>query len=168
MPGFSVQFHATPPELTAFVARWLSAHSLHAVATWYRPFRIAAVDGERVGSIIDARPDRLVFSPQPISLDARNSNDVLDHTPGFLKLDVGGLSEKGLGESHLSTSASSDAYKAIYRDLKKATASGATAVNEAIGASGPARANRYTPGAQALYKDGVKMLTLGSNVLRFD
>lgn len=168
MSSFSIQFHATPSELRELVARWLSAYPIHAAAVSYQPYSATEFDGQQVDRAFESRPRRVVFAAHPLSLDVTGNAQLLDRNPGALVLELGSLTEKGLGESQLSTKDASETWKAIYRDVKKGTAAGATAVNEASGATAPARSHRHTPGAKALWRDGTRMLTAGSAVLRFD
>ena len=168
MASFSVQFHATPTELVAFARQWLLAHGVHCAALKYFPFSGSLVDAETVGREIEAGARCLVFGEHPIALDVRGNMELADRNPGLLVLDLGRLSERGLEESHLSTMDATPTWKAIARALKRATRAGATAVNEELGATAPARAHRYTEGAHDLWKAGTKMVTITGVMLRLE
>jgi hypothetical protein len=158
MSSFSIQFHATPAELRQFVARGLSAYRFmrprsrisHTALPHSTLSRWTAPSRRPRRIVLASRP--LALASRPLALDVSGNTRLLDRNPGVSIMELGALTEKGLDESQCSTKDASETWKAIYRDVEKDTAAGATAVNEASGATAPARSHRYTPGAKALWK----------------
>lgn len=168
MGSFSIQFHATPDELTDFVSQWASMDGVHCAAVWYQPYSVFEVEPTGVVDAVERGARRFVFGENVLCTEVSGNNELLDKNPGLLILEVGQLSELGLGESHLSTTEAGVVWKAIARSLRRATKAGATAVNETTGAAAPARTHRFTKGAQELCRAGTRMRTPGLAVMRFE
>jgi hypothetical protein len=172
MADISIQFHALPEELLAFVRQIVADFDLHTVALRFRPFDASALSKGRLDNCFsdESSYKRLHFTIGKPVLPAAHELDFSDKNPDSLRLDIGTLGEDGLRESWLSARTENLAaiatWKKIAKRLKSLTEQGATAVNPKTGRMGPAKSHRFTEGAKRLEATGIPMLTITGIVMK--
>jgi hypothetical protein len=166
MPGISIQFHALPEELLALAKAWVSEFGLHVVEIKYPPYQATEVGSEALASIFaEGSPGReLVLTVSRPVLPAKGTFELAEKNPGMLRLQIGGQTAKGVGESHLTANGDDTVaggiWKKIGKELKDLTSLGVLVVHPVTGETSPARGFRFTSGANALDANGVAMLSL--------
>jgi hypothetical protein len=172
MADISIQFHALPEELFAFVRQVVADFRLHVVAIRYRPFDATELSEAQIGGCFsEASPyKRLHFTLGEPVLSVAQELDFGDKNPDSLRLDIGTADREGVRESWLSARTRDPsalaAWKKIAKRLKSMTEQGATATNPKTGATGPARSHRFTRGAKGLEATGTAMLTITGIVMK--
>ena|SRR5215469_15463485 len=171
MAGISIQFHAIPAEILPVVRSFVEQVKAHIVSVRFPPFSAVEVEPKQLEELFDDASVNFMLTLQPPVLPASNILEFIDHNPGALTLDVGRRSAKGLEESWLSVRTQDMDAVAVWRKLAKLlrsmTKAGATAVNPTTGATGVIRDHRFSPGAEALERQGVPMLVPGKSLLKF-
>lgn len=168
MKKISIQFHATQEEIAAYISSMRSELGLFETVMVLRPFALKETDGALTINALNIDGDiRIILTAQKPSMDASSPNNFYDLNRDTIGLHIGRLTEQGLRESALAFMSddkemASIANKVASR-LKKLTKAGAISVNPVNGAEANARSHRYTPGAKALYDEGVKILPLAGN-----
>lgn len=175
MTDISVQFHALPEETLLFVKELVCDFDVNLVAIQLRPFGVKKIDCTSIRSLLANEPmsRRFGFVLGDPDFRALNELDFADRNPDYLRLDIGAVTEKGLGQSWLSArTENGDAikiWKMIAARLRRITKSGVTAVNPHTGATSRMKSFRYTAGAKALAEEGTPMLPIaGGSLLRFE
>jgi hypothetical protein len=173
MPDITLQFHATVPELRQLVTQISELEPVHLAVIRVRPFharRISRAELEEFFGKISAYP-RWAFSLSPFITATANEIEFADRNPDHLRLDWGEPTQEGLPQSWLSArTANRNAiavWKRIAGRIRRATKAGVTAISPEGGASVLMRSFRYSPGAEALEKEGIQMLPFaGTSRLR--
>lgn len=172
MADISIQFHAMPEELRAFVRQIVADFDLLVVALRFRPFDASELSGGQLdGCFSDDSPyKRLHFTLGKPILPVAHELDFGDKNPDSLRLDIGTLDEDGVRESWLSARTENPAaitkWKKIAKRLKTITEQGATAINPKTGGVGPVKSHRFMEGAKRLEATGTPMLTITGIVMK--
>ena len=172
MADISIQFHALPEELLAFVRQVVAEFDLRVVALRYRPFRARELAEDQLADCFaDDSPDRrLHFSLGEPALAVARELEFGDKNPDSLRLDVGVVDSNGVRESWLSARTDNSAALAVWRQvakrLKGITEQGATAISPKTGGRGPARSHRFSAGAKRLEAAGTPMLTITGVIMK--
>lgn len=170
MADILIQFHALIDELVAFVRTALAEVPAYVTAFRFEPFEAVTVEADAIeGAIRDSTVRELAFTIQAPKLPVSTTYEFLQRNPSALRLDIGRLSEGGLGESCLSARTTDEealaAWKKLARRLRKTTLAGAVATNPATGATTRLGSHRYTAGAKALSDRGVTIRPVGGSAV---
>jgi hypothetical protein len=165
MPDISIQFHATPDEISGWLREWIERDDLHLVAIKFAPFEAKEVELSKVNSVVyDESVRRLSLLVRQPDVTPKNQTDYADRHSDQLVLDVGQCTHEGLRESWMACRTDNvEAYKVWKRLAKELTArtkAGVTATDIKTGESAFYKSYRYTDGAKALENRGVKMLPM--------
>jgi len=173
MADISIQFHALPKEIMPVFRSFVENAGAHVVSINFHPFQAVEVAPSTLGAVFeDPSVRRLAVTLQSPILPVRGMNEFLDNNPGALLLEVGRRSAEGLNESWLTARAEDAGTLTEWRNfaklLRAMTRAGAVAVNPETGETGELKNHRFSPGAQALEREGVPMLpAAGTSRLRF-
>jgi len=156
--SFSIQFHAMPDELIAFVNSAIAENEDVVVTAFFfpPPEQRAVSAGGVANEVHGARLRELVLTVGPPT-PAQSHLEFCRNNPDGAFLSVGHLTKEGLEESCLSGSAGALATR-LAAKLRKATVTGAVAVNRESGATGNLRNHRSTRGARAAWTAGTIIL----------
>lgn len=168
MKKIMIQFHSTYEELVEYINTISSELGLVMTLMVLSPFAVRKIESELSIDDLNIEADiRIIFTNQKPSMNASSPNNFYDLNPGAIGLHIGRLTEQGLKESALAFMSDDKEKIAIANKvasrLKKATKSGAVAVNPANGAEVNARSHRYTLGAKSMYDEGIKILPVAGN-----
>ena len=168
------QFHALPEEVADLAKNAMNKFGLRAVAMSFFPFRAVEVNPDQIDAVFanESKYSQLALLPRAPILEVRGQMDFLDKNPDFLNLAIERVGTEGLRQSSLSGRTFDpeihNLQKKIARLLKAVTKAGVVVRNPDTGASAWERIFRYTEGAKALSREGVRMLPVaGSNVIEF-
>jgi hypothetical protein len=165
----SIQFHALPGEHVGLLAGaladttlWVSEHRIDAPA-----FRHL---DRRDGTPSLAGTRSLIFTLREPDLGASTMHQFAGLNPDALVLEIGTLSETGLGESHLWSNSLDPSIIRRWRDVAKplraALFAGSVAFNPVTGKSGPMKWHRFTRKAQEAHHGGLVLRPVaGSSVI---
>lgn len=174
MADISIQFIATPEEIRDFAKQAVSEFGLYLIEIRYPPYEVVELNPARLDEpwSYSSPFNELAFTIRRPNVLAKGNLELADKNPDILRLQIGGRSEKGLIESHLSARTDDKAalvvWKKIAKRLKGITQKGMTGFDLKSGASGPIPWLRYTAGAKALESGGVPLLTITGTVLKTD
>ena len=101
MSDISIQLHAVPNELLDFAQEISNKHDLIVIAIQLFPFKTEAVTSKQLDRLHEMYPthERFLFTLRAPNLVAKGWRDLLDKNPDCLRLDIGRLTDDGLGES---------------------------------------------------------------------
>ncbi len=165
MADISIEFHATEQELAEWLVQWCSVGDITLVAMTFEPFSVKEVKLSEILAVLrDHDVRRLcLFASEP-TLDVHSKVEFERANDDELVLDVGRVSEEGLGESWLACrSDNTDAlakWRHIAKDLKAKTRAGVTAINRQNGVSAFYKSHRFSQGAKELEDAGTPMLPI--------
>ena len=166
----SIQYHAMPDEYIVLLSKIIADDNLWISEYCEDSPRFRIVD--RVDGSLSVRSRRaIMFTPAEPNLSGATMRQFAELNPDALVLEIGGLSENGLGESFLwSNTRDKDVvrrWREAAKQLKASLLSGAIAVNPDTGESAPMKWHRFTRKAQMAYADGVAMRPpAGTSVIR--
>lgn len=163
MPDISIQFHSLPQELVELIRQFSDEAQPRLVSFCKRPFRSETFEVGLLDKIFeDPETWRVVFTAAAPILGGDSSLAFMDSNPDCLILEIGRLTEAGLGESWLSARTSDAAtaarWQLLAKRLRQITKAGALAVNPDTGATSRLRNHRYTDGALRLAQANVPIL----------
>lgn len=169
MPDIQVKFHALPTELLALVHMAVDELGLHVIGVAFPPYRARELARDEIDdAIVNGPYHRFLLTEFPLPEPVDSQDELGEHVPEGLYLDVGRLRSDGLGQSWLAVRTSSapmdPKWKKIAKALREMTKAGALAVAP-DGTSSPSRNHRYTAGAKELNDRGVSMRPEGGNVV---
>jgi hypothetical protein len=172
MADLSLQFHILPEEIIPLVCSFVEEVQAHVIAIRFHPFDVRLFDKENLAAVF-GHPDvrRIAFTMKAPTLSGHTMNTFLDDNPGTMLLDIGRRQDVGFEESWLSSRTDDAATLATFRKLAKkirsVTITGVVAINSQTGATAKLRDHRFSPGAKALEREGVPILTVTGVRLRF-
>lgn len=166
MTGVSVQFHALPTEIPNLIAGLISDDNIFVTSAAGNPPQF--VPHKSLDSFVGVEGVRaLFFTIEAPRLQARSLYEFRVTNPESLVLEIGRLTDEGLEESWLSSSAENKSTLKLWRraskSLRAGMLSGAEAVNNSNGTIAPIKWHSFTKGALEVYKEGVKILPPAGN-----
>lgn len=175
MTSLSVQLHAAPDELAAFIDDVAKELGLHIVLFRFLPsFSCELVaDSRKLADVMDLKQgQQVVLLAASPKLIGSNQLQFYDHNPEFISFHFGKWLPQGLGQSSMGCKSEDEATisiaKEIAKRLKKVSKAGVVITNPNSGASALSKTFRYTAGALALEQAGVQMLPIGGNLAKLD
>lgn len=175
MEKLSLQFHATRPELLPLLVEFAKTRELVRTLLGGSPPSTIPWDGTlRALSNYQELPLTVAYTLVPQNPCTKPTNfDFVRHNPASVLIELGRFTPAGLTESWLATKTEDERILNKERLLKKniylITRTGASTENASTGARTPRPNLRFTPGAIAAYKDGVRILPVaGTSIIRLE
>lgn len=169
MADISIDFHATEHEIANWLLEWLTMEKVTLVLMVFEPFSVKEIEFKQVTDIACSHDVKrlLLFASEP-NLNVKNKVEFDRSNHDELVLDIGHLSEQGLGESWLACRTENpDALKKwrhIAKHLRANTRAGVTGISRQNGVAAFYRSHRYSQGAKDLEEAGTPILPCqGSN-----
>jgi len=172
MTTSTIQFYATRPELVALAQRWHRELGCWTTVMVFFPDFNAETYGPSVDLAGRAesleRARRICYTLDAPTGKASSPYDFLQANPDSLVFDLGESSAAGIRESALAMKAGDPRvlakWKPVFKALRSETSAGVFMVSRDTGASHLYKNFRYTAGAGAASRDGVKLLSLAPSV----
>lgn len=165
MASISIQFHAVPEELVAYVDGFVEEFGLFVVGIRFFPFEMLELTQMDLPNVIlsDATVKELAFSIGIPPISATNALGFSQSNPNCSYMDIGRISEVGLEQSCFSATAVDrsvlDVWKKLARRLRALTKTGVCAVNLNTGESVSIKSFRYSKGAIEAEASGISILS---------
>jgi hypothetical protein len=166
----TLQFHATRSEIASAVSRWVEKYALSLAFESFAPtYKAQLVDVNASGAelVIPDDVDRLVLNSSVLNLETASPLGLVANNPSSITLLVGRQTEGTLRESALAAGSNNPNWRPIRKDLLGLLRRGGRVVNIATGASRNLANHYWSPGAKALFDEGVKMTGIGPR-LRYE
>lgn len=166
-----VQFHAAPKELAEFVVNVASDLNLYMVRLRFVPrFECVLIErGQDIASDVDCNSGAVIcLYLDPPNLDAAGQIQFYELNPTTMTVDIEPCRSTGLRQSTIGFRTSDQAAialgKEVIKRLKRITMAGVRILTR-DGDYAIEKSFRYTAGALQLEREGVQMLSGGSNLI---
>jgi hypothetical protein len=167
----TTEFFATRDELAEWAYRWIQEYHLYSLLVRRRDFAVAKdTDWKDFQEFKVLLPqfDVLLFGVEPFNLTGKTSNEVLSSNSHGLAVDLPKSKPQGLRAADIGSLAQDRRtvriWKAIVKDVLDKTTAGLWSVNRSIPAKRLHASLRYSPGAAAVHRNGVQLLTFAAEM----
>jgi hypothetical protein len=172
-PAKAVLFYATPEEVASWLSDWRTRHGLHAVfgRVFPSPAMIREVNWEDPGEVLNvvSQQEVVCLGTAPLQSDVTSINQVPVRNPNCLVIQLPSLTADGLGYGSISSGAtdptSARTWKSILKELASRTRAGIWYSVPGRSKRTPERDARFSPGAEALFRGGTRLVGGGNTVV---